>query len=301
MSTLEKLSAHEKRWNIEIDDQAAFVTFKNRILQELEEQVNSWGMDFWNAFPKSFNYFLGRVAINQSYTHASEQFLNTLRSSKNSKELAHYFQLSFIAIEHSINYQRKNNREYQVKDWETVAKALFGAFSRSLRFTPQIGIEITESNEQVIIYPKGARLLDEAVINQNLVWLESHPDALKCFEQALTQHMAGDKSQQRNLLDNLRFALEQLLKDILGNEKSLQNQKEKLLPWLEVRGVHKQTVNMYNALLFGPYSQFQNDAVKHGKREEEFTENDIEFMIYLTGTFMRLLLQLEQSDHITKS
>jgi hypothetical protein len=48
---------------------------------------------------------------------------------------------------------------------------------------------------------------------------------------------------------------------------------------------------MYKGLLFGPYKQFQNDAVKH---EEEFAENDIEFMIYLTGTFMRLLLQLEQ-------
>jgi hypothetical protein len=56
---------------------------------------------------------------------------------------------------------------------------------------------------------------------------------------------------------------------------------------------------MYNALLFGPYSQFQNDAVKHGKREEEFTENDIGFMIYITGTFMRLLLKLEQNDRTT--
>jgi hypothetical protein len=293
MSTLEKLSAHEKRWNIEIDDQAAFVAFSNRILQELEEQVNSWGMDFWKAFPKSFNYFLGRTAINQSYHHAPERFLSTLRSSKNSKELAHYFQLSFIAIEHMVDYQRKNNQEYQAKDWEAVAKALFGAFSRSLKFTPQIGIEITESNEQVVIYPKGAKLLDDAVINRNLLWLESHPIVLRRFEQALKHYMSGDKNTDRNLLDDLRVALEQLLKEVLKNGKPLEKQKTELLPWLKIRGIHKQVINMYNTLL-DQYSQFQNDAVKHEKGEEEFTESDIEFLIYTTGTFMRLLLRLEQ-------
>jgi hypothetical protein len=41
--------------------------------------------------------------------------------------------------------------------------------------------------------------------------------------------------------------------------------------------------------VFGEYRLYQNDAVKHG---EAFSEKEIEFMIYLTGTFMRLLLQL---------
>lgn len=49
---------------------------------------------------------------------------------------------------------------------------------------------------------------------------------------------------------------------------------------------------MYKQLLFGPYRIYQNQAVKHG---EEYSENEVEFMIYLTGTFMRLLLQLAET------
>ncbi len=287
----EKLSAHTKRWSIEIDEQTVFQSFKNRALQELGDYADSWSSDFWCDFPLVFNYLLGREAIDKaSYLTMPEKFLNILRSSQNIKELAHYFQVSFIAIE-SFNSRED---EYYKDMANLVSNHIFEAISTALTYTSQIGIEIAKSNDQVILYPRGAKLLDEATVNQNLSWLESHPSVLKHFEQALAQYMTGDKKQQRNLLDNLRFSLEQLLKDILGNDKSLENQKDKLLPWLEAQGVHKQTVNMYNALLCGPYTQFQNDAVKHGKREEGFTENDIEFMIYLTGTFMRLLLQLEQ-------
>ncbi len=48
---------------------------------------------------------------------------------------------------------------------------------------------------------------------------------------------------------------------------------------------------MYTTLLFGPYSIYQNEAVKHN---EEFGEVELEFIIYLTGTFMRLLLILSK-------
>ncbi len=89
---------------------------------------------------------------------------------------------------------------------------------------------------------------------------------------------------------SLRFALEQLLKEVLGNKKSLETQKkDEVLAWLGQRGIHKQVVNLYHQLVFGEYRLYQNDAVKHG---EAFSEKEIEFMIYLTGTFMRLFLQL---------
>jgi hypothetical protein len=295
MNTLEKFFAHQKRWNIEIDDQAAFQTFKNRVLQLLERYINGWSTDFWAVFPRGLNFLLGYEAINgNSYRSFPDKFLGLLRSSQNTKELVHYFQTSFIVVEN----RKERQKEYHVEDLEIIDRDLFGILSTALEYTPQVGIEVIRTNNQVILYPKGTKLLDEAVINQNLVWLESHPSVLRHFEQALTQYMTGDKKQQRNLLDNLRFSLEQLLKDILRNDKTLENQQVELLGWLKKQGVHQQTINMYNALLFGPYKQFQNDAVKH---EEEFTENDIEFMIYTTGTFMRLLLKLEQNAHATTS
>jgi hypothetical protein len=47
---------------------------------------------------------------------------------------------------------------------------------------------------------------------------------------------------------------------------------------------------MYDDLL-ARFMQYQNDAVKHG---DNWSSIEIEFMIYLTGAFMRLLLQLER-------
>jgi hypothetical protein len=291
MGTLEKLSAHKKRWNIEIDDQAAFQIFKNRIVQDLKGYAKSWS--HWYELARGFNYLAGYEAIKLDTAQSSNsvmggRFLILLDSSGNAKELAHYFQLCFFVIEEAVEKSK----------FDRVNEKLVEVFSKALEFTPEINIEITRLNGGVILYPKGVKLLDDAVINQNLLWLESHPNVLKSFEQALTQYMSGDRSKYRSLLDDLRVALEQLLKDVLQNGISLEKQKTELLPWLKARGIHKQIINMYNTLL-DQYSLFQNNAVKHGTGEEEFTENDIEFMIYTTGTFMRLLLKLEQTDHAT--
>jgi hypothetical protein len=291
MSLLEKFFAHQKRWNIATHDDAAFEIFLSRLVIQLNRFQDVWSGTFWEEFHGEFNYL---NASKKLRTGLPEDLTSLIESSRNSTELANYFQLAFIVIK----YLQENN---YVDNADGIANFLAEILQDTLDLSPQIPISVSKTNDGIILYPKGADLLDDAVVNQNLLWLESHPNVLKQFEQALTQYMTGDKKQQRNLLDNLRFALEQLLKDILKNDKSLENQKAELLRWLETRGVHKQTINMYSALLFGPYSQFQNDAVKHGKREEEFTENDIEFMIYITGTFMRLLLKLEQNGHIITS
>jgi len=53
--------------------------------------------------------------------------------------------------------------------------------------------------------------------------------------------------------------------------------------------VHQQIINMYDDLL-AKFTQYQNDAVKH---IENWSPHEIEFMIYLTATFIRFLLQLK--------
>jgi hypothetical protein len=230
MSVSEKLSSHLKRWNIEIDSEAAFQIFKSRIVQDLEGFARSWS--FWRELAKSFNYQIGSEAIQKDTSPSEnsvmgEKFLKLLKSSRDTRELINYCQVSFIAIEEVM--EKNKDEQTKISSLDKIYRKLFEVFSKALEFTPQLGVAIHQSSSQVIIYPKGAKLLDEMVVNQNLLWLESHPAALKHFEQALTQYMTGDKKQQRNLLDNLRFALEQLLRDILKNKKSLENQQDELL------------------------------------------------------------------------
>ena len=134
--------------------------------------------------------------------------------------------------------------------------------------------------------------LDAGIIDCTLSGLEHYPKAAVHFEKALTVYLSGDTSQYRNLLDDLRFSFEQLLKSIFRNEKSLENQKTCLLSWLKKdKELHKQVVNLYGTLISN-YARYQNDAVKH---KEDFSIDEVEFMIYLTGNFMRLVIHLANS------
>lgn len=160
----------------------------------------------------------------------------------------------------------------------------------TIDFTSNINLRIAQKNNAVTIYPAGAKILDEKLVNETLVWLENKPSVSKYYEQALSIYLSKDKSKYRNLLDNLRMSLEQLLRVILNNNKSLEKQQNSLLPWLKNHGIHKQIINMYNDIL-ARFTQYQNDAVKHG---DSWSNNEIEFLIYLTGAFMRLLLNLDK-------
>ena len=165
------------------------------------------------------------------------------------------------------------------------------AIREAVVLSPGIAIDISSHGKEITFRPAGDLLLDKSTVDEVLSSLGEHPTISKNFQEALRIYASGETAKYRNALDNLRFALEALLKKTLGNRKSLEHQRSALLPWLKERGLHQQVVNMYEGLLFGPYAGYQNQAVKHN---EEYSLVEVEFMIYLTGTFMRLLLVLSR-------
>jgi hypothetical protein len=165
--------------------------------------------------------------------------------------------------------------------------------------SPGIPVRLVSRNGTAILYPMGARLLDEAAIEDNLAWLEKYPDAARPFQAALRLYSRKDPSNFRNLLDNLRVSVEQVLKAVLNNQRSLENQKEEFLRWLSAHDAHSQIRNMYHDLLFGKFAQYQNDAVKHN--EDKYTVAEVEFMIYLTGTLLRFIQRAAETSAQTGS
>lgn len=159
---------------------------------------------------------------------------------------------------------------------------------RESALSPEFKFHVAIRSERVLFYPAGSELLDEEVVDYVISGLELFPKSLRNFEKALDYYQSGNALEYRNLLDNLRFALEQLLRGVLGNRKALENNRAALSEWLKTKEVHSQVKNMYGTLLT-QFIQYQNDAVKH---DESYSLDEIEFMIYLTSTFMRLVLQL---------
>jgi hypothetical protein len=268
---------HYIRWNIDFDAEKAFIQLKNRVIGTLTE--------YFPGRPNSdrkFAYLYGYQIEVDWHEERSSDFsysylYEIIRDIADVKELATVLQFFLIALELD-NYPNLSN--------------LSDAILLAIDLSPGAGIRAKKhqrSLNSLIFYPAGAKLLDQGTVNDVLAWLKNYPKVAKDFEEALKIYLDGDAAKYRNLLDNLRFALEQLLKEVLHNKKSLENQQKELLIWLNERGIHQEVVNLYNQLLFGQYCMYQNEAVKHN---EAFSHDEIEFMIYLTGTFMRLLLQL---------
>lgn len=162
----------------------------------------------------------------------------------------------------------------------------------AFELSPTIMIRLVLSGKKATLYPTGARILDEALVESNLIWLARYPQALKPFEDALKIYIAKDPNQYRSMLDNLRFSVEQMLQVVLGNQKSLENQKEEFLRWLAAHDAHSHIVGMYNELLFNRFAKYQNQAVKH--EEDQYTPAEIEFVLYATGTFLRFIQRVSE-------
>ena len=281
-----KIQKFNNRWNITSSGLVDYPKFKNRILTIVDTTVGDYILgnsqvstkyailigDFQSPKVRSgeidFDEVFGKEFQNTSV-------YNNLHNSKNLQTLIAAIQSIFWVL----------------SDFDCpLIDNLIDGIQSAIDLSPGVSLRIVKNKNNVTIYPGGVKLLDDKLVNETLSWLENKPLVAKNYEQALSIYMSKDESKFRNLLDNLRIALEQLLRAILRNKKSLENQKPLLLSWLKNKGIHNQIINMYFDLL-SKYTEYQNDAVKH---DEKWTYLEIEFMIYLTGTFMRLLLELDR-------
>lgn len=129
-------------------------------------------------------------------------------------------------------------------------------------------------------------------VNENLIeearhWLGSYPAVLKLYNEALEKHEHGGFD--RNLLDDLRLALEKLLQAVLGNGKSLENQLSAIGAYIQDRGGSKELANMFRTLI-DYYAKYQNSYVKH---DDAVIEEEIAFVVEITSSFMKHLIRLQ--------
>lgn len=169
----------------------------------------------------------------------------------------------------------------------------------ALDLSPTIMIQLVQHDKTATLYPTGVRMLDETLVESNIAWLGRYPKAAKAFEDALRAYMTKNPHQYRAMLDSLRFAVEQMLQAILNNGRTLENQKEDFLRWLKNHDAHNQIGGMYHNLLFGYFAKYQNDAVKH--QEDQYTPAEVEFVLYLTGTFLRFIQQLIEQETASRT
>jgi hypothetical protein len=311
MQVEKRLQNHYRRWNIGLNYEEEFLQFKNRLIEVLDWVIGKYLVKNSNIderLLKIYRLHKGEepnvkkslpTNLTNQINSMKECFSDTekrqftdkgfgdtnlyelISNCKTSQELASVLQFLFWVLEES-----------QEETIKSLSKQLVQEIRKISILTPSASFQIYKKGKQIIIYPHGDDFLDKGIIDHVLSGLEDYPEVVKHFEGALKIYQSGETNQYRNLLDNLRFAFEQLLKKILKNQKSLENQKENLLRWLREKGLYIDVVNLYEKL-FSTYLNYQNNAVKHN---EEFSLNEVEFMIYLTGNFIRLIIQLAREE-----
>lgn len=123
-------------------------------------------------------------------------------------------------------------------------------------------------------------------------WLDTFPDVLAIFNQAIEKYRT--RIFVRNLLDNLRLALENLVQLIVGNSKSLENQLPAIGQFVRERGGSPELSNIF-AKLVDYYCKYQNRYVKH---DDAVIEEEVEFVLALTAAFLKHFVRLAAKNAI---
>lgn len=271
-----KIGNFHKRWNIELSDKERWEDFKSRALNAYSETV---GLEILqkdkveDEFHKLIGIHIKRVKgsfdVDFFYDNAliKSPTYNYLLEQNDIKKF-------ILAIE-AIFWLEKLDWKYKLYFLEEIRNAII---------ITAVPLVVAEKGIDILFYPAGAGLLDEKLINDNLDWLGDCPQAYEIFKAALFD--LGIKNKERQVIDNLRLSLELLFKAVLKNNKSLENQKNEIGKYLKDKDTSIEINNLFWQVL-DYYSKYQNDKVKHSNNAKA---DEVEFILYLTGTLMRFIL-----------
>lgn len=142
---------------------------------------------------------------------------------------------------------------------------------------------------------KSDKFIHEDLISECLFWIQDFSKVKKRFERAVNLYKDG--TDFRDCIDNMRLALEILLKELLNNNKSLENQIAEIGKYQELHGIGKEIRNMFQKIL-DYYIKFQNNNVKHDDNINNLHE--VEFVFSLSMIFIRVLIKSNNKLAVTR-
>lgn len=199
------------------------------------------------------------------------------------------------------------NSKYELYIWlqilEIVVNSIHRADDCSIQFSAVqkiatalnlsgINAVICVDGEKYKFFPYSEAFLDKAVVVDVLNWLGSYDKAQEQYRQALKFMLMGKYTRQ--VVDSLRLALELFLKQFLGNNKSIENQTKDLGAYLKEKNLSQEVSNMFFKLI-DCYAKYNNSHAKHDNSVEM---SELDFLLYLTGSFIRFLIKMDTTNVI---
>ena len=271
-------------------------TKQNDILLRVEGFYRRWDIpldvtDRWNSFKnRALNFYISDISKQMEKDSSTDEFFQIIGIHREVK----VFETIFLERNPIYDYfiKAKNIQEVllgiQVIFWmENITIEAKKRFLKNIQdaiVITGVPLVIKQANTDILLYPAGAKLLDRKLVDDNLDWLSQYPKSYELFKNALLK--TNKKGEEREIVDCLRLSLELLIKDILQNKKSLENQKNELGNYFKSKNVSVELSNLFWTIL-DYYSKYQNNNAKH---ENGVPSDEVEFILYLTGVLMRFLL-----------
>lgn len=278
-SVAERIHGFRKRWSLDLSDESRWVEFKDRFMNTYADVV---GLHFMSNDGKEDEFY----RLVGKHKRAKESKDDTVRWGITEMLGSCAVYQLMLATSSMPEFILQVQALFWVSSITPSQKQqLHQRLLEDIR-SSGVPVELTGSGAAVLLYPAGAKVLDAGVVNDVLIWLEPIKDAHDRFAMALT--MLGKPNTARDVADNLRLSLELTMRHVLGNSKSLEKQQAELGAFLKGKSIGSEVANMYLKLI-DLYTKFQNDRAKHGNKVQV---QEVELILYLTGTFIRFLVTM---------
>ena len=130
-------------------------------------------------------------------------------------------------------------------------------------------------------YPSGAEELDISLIEETLTWLTDYPDEKKDYQRALEGYSENQASP--DLITNCYSAVEGIARNVLGNKKTLDNNKDELLKKMDLS-------DGWNSIL-ATYVNYAHNYRHASPERHKIKEQEAEAYLYMTGLIIRLIIE----------
>lgn len=284
MVNINRMTDFNNRWGMNSVENRN--DLKTRCILVLSKQINSKMRVFYMANSAlamdKYNkmcYDLSKIIGLQYYKITDIRF--------ESSQIYHY--LLFLDLNKEFDYRKfvysleiLINYDSEIIDKEQIAVSI----SEVLKLS-SADFKIIKDKDDYKMLPLSVDFLDDPLVIDNLNWLNDYKNSKDHFLKAI--RFDRNENYYRNIIDELRVSIEFLFKQLFNNSKSLEKQKENIGDYFKKNNISVFISNMYMKLL-NSYMEYNNDNAKHG---DSIMETEIDYLVYLTGTFIRLIVQIE--------
>src|SRR5579864_2206403 len=174
----EKIVGFRQRWGITTSDEEEFLKFRDRLLNKISTLER--------ALRARDNLAILDYTPSAEFLHAYANISGLLIYESHEK-----FRHSFAK---ALNHSTLSNllSELQLILWSLLeirdrknAVWLAELIISLIRLSPGIENQVLITTDDILIYPAGAKLLDENIIDETLQWLEGYPEVGKHFHESL--------------------------------------------------------------------------------------------------------------------